>query len=386
MATVRLADLRSARHWLGVLGRLNRAFQRRDEAIAEVLSSFDEKWPQIRHSFSIARRAAPSDEDQAALCLSFLLDGEDVLAFRLSAEERVEWFKAALATRGAQTDEPAKARLLLRLGQAHLVLGQVDEALACQEECLRIGQRAADRRLEGSALSAIGHSLAARDPEEGLGRFRRRLELARARADRQEETWALGDLAAVEIAVGRIHDAIAHDEQRLEIARADGDWSQEGYTLSHLSLGYFRLGRYRRAREHAEQALTVAREHHERSLEGFSLGNLGAVAILERQPKRALDLFRLRLENARQIGDYKDEGFALGDLGAVHVIFGDFDQARICYETRLDRAVRYGDFEEQGYALGNLGSLFLDMGDVDQAREFFTRRLENARRSGIREE
>jgi len=264
---------------------------------------------------------------------------------------------------------PARARLLLGLGQVAINLGDYPQAQAHLSEALAIARELCDRVIEGHCVGRLG-SLAARlgDYPEATARYQEALALARDTGDRSREGTWVGSLGSVANSLGDYKQARARYQEALAIAHEVGDRSSEGTWVGSLGLVAINLGDYTEARVRAQAALAIARELGDRSREAYWLATMGSVAINQGHVSEARACFQEALALARDLGDRGSEGHWVGDLGTVATSRGDYPEARARYQEALAIARDLGDRRGEGNWLGSLGSVATYLGDYPEAR------------------
>ncbi len=219
-------------------------------------------------------------------------------------------------------------RGLVRLGDLHLVRGQVEAARAILNEALLLARGADDSEVEWAAVSHLGNLAESVGDLEGAIRFyEEALDVAQRSSDRRGEGGALGNLGVVLHTLGKSAEAKARYKQALELAREAGDRAWEGNTLCNLGLLLQEQGHVEEARTALEAALEVASEMGYARLGAVVRCNLGMVLEATGLRAAAIVKYEQALSLARGLGDRRSEGQFLGYLGLAQAREGAFDRS-----------------------------------------------------------
>jgi tetratricopeptide (TPR) repeat protein len=269
---------------------------------------------------------------------------------------------------GKLTDPDLEQASVGNLGTALRRMGRFREAIARNEEALRLARLREDRWGEGAWLGNLGLCYA------GLGELRRAIELheqalgiARELGNRQGEASHLGNLGNCYYSLGELRRAIEHHEQALGIARELGDRQNEGIHLGNLGNCYYSLGELGRAVEHHEQALGIARELGDREGEALQLINLGDCAARHSAWEQAIQRFGQAISIADEVGAVQGQSEGRAGLARVQLFQGALTAAR---ETA--QAGRAYDYEPDAAELSViLGVVLVREGATEPARVAF---------------
>jgi tetratricopeptide (TPR) repeat protein len=289
VATLREAGLRHARCYLAVLQAADRRFVHGGDGVQAIVAWLDQEWTNIVLAQRWVQARMPHEEDAARLCSRFADAGRQVIAFRLTPLERVEWLHAARAGASRCGDRRAEIVHLGNLASAYTRLGQ---------------------------------------PERAIELLEMRMHLAQAAGDAEAENRAVGNLGAAYFALGDVQKAVELFERRVEISRAAGDRVSEGRMLGNLGAAYRRLRQFDRAQEYMQRNLDLSREIGDRLGEAQAIGNL---AVLERNlgnPHRTIELLEDRIQAARGLGDRRGEAIALFNASLACRDLGETESAR----------------------------------------------------------
>ena len=212
--------------------------------------------------------------------------------------------EAALSLAEVLGEPDARARALLRLGQAHMRSGEwgaADEALAQALESFDaagdVTGRAETMRQSGMAHLLRGDHVGAAAPIAGA------LDAFVATSDRRGEAWALQNLAWISFVEGRAADAEAQALASEQAFTEVGD--QGGLAWTRGLLAFVRLGQGDFAAARALSA-EVLRESERRG-DGFGRGMMqlvqAGVELWTGHPRAAADLITTAITGFRTVGD-----------------------------------------------------------------------------------
>ncbi|MFZ1851775.1 MAG: tetratricopeptide repeat protein [Nitrosomonas sp.] len=255
------------------------------------------------------------------------------------------------------------------LGSAYRSIGQVQKAIDCYQEALRISREISDRGVEGVWLGNLGNSYANLGQTDlAIDHIKQALAIAREIGNRGDEGIELGRLGISYADLGQTDLAIDNFKQALAIAREIGDRRNEGASLGNLGNRYADLGQTDLAIDHLKQALAIAREIGDRSNEGLWLGNLGNRYADLGQTDLAIDNYELALIIAREIKSRFLESAWLVRIGECHSDAARYDQAILSYQQAIPITDEIGNVQSQNVSRTGLAAAHLYRDDLIAAR------------------
>jgi tetratricopeptide (TPR) repeat protein len=225
------------------------------------------------------------------------------LLWRQKWADAVSIFQRALAAARTIGDQTGELSVLSNLGDIHLDLGQLDNAILEFGQMLSISTDIGDRASEGWARNGFGNAY-----------LRRR-------------SW--------DQAIDYLNAAVAiFDELRNSAASAD--------TLANLGDALRGAHRYKEAIERCERSLLITRESGYRSREPITLRVMGWIYIDLRKFDDAIDSLRDALVIDQEFGNRFDEGKTQHSIGDAYYRTNRPEQARAAWLAAL------AAFEELG--------------------------------------
>jgi Nif-specific regulatory protein len=250
------------------------------------------------------------------------------------------------------------ARLLLREGRLHTRLGQHAEALASQEEGLRLSEGLGQLELEIGLMQ--GKALALRDLADWEGAFRTaRSALARAGRERLEPQRAnlLNTLATLYSDRGDWRRAGRLSRRGLWAAERAGDAGLCLTLRNNLGNVLWKTGRYEEALDLYRRNLAQCEQTHDPWGELFALNNLGIMECSRGNWLRAREPLSRSADVARRLGARENEALSRLNLGEVEEVLGNWPRAERHYERALKLLADLPEHPDRFAVLAQLASL-----------------------------
>ncbi|WP_299775426.1 trypsin-like peptidase domain-containing protein [uncultured Tateyamaria sp.] len=223
--------------------------------------------------------------------------------------------------------KPSRKSALQRMALAHWRIGQISDALRCQE--LRIQEfDPEDEQLiyERANLRIFGMDLGRYS--EAVGDLEKLVELTKSRRWQAEEaSVALDHLADVNEHLGDLDSAISQKEMALEKARETGDLDREEAQIHNLAITIKQIGDFAKASDLLHEALRIADES-ENPL--WRANHLSSIALTEweygnhEQAKETLDKAK---QIRKEIGNLSGIASDLLDECKWNLVNGDIETA-----------------------------------------------------------
>jgi tetratricopeptide (TPR) repeat protein/DNA-binding CsgD family transcriptional regulator len=255
-----------------------------------------------------------------------------------------EYAERSLAVARELNDRGCVARSLDRVGNWHLNVGRVRQALEYQQEALGVLESLGDRPGVADTLNLLGMTSAFVDSEQSAAYYGRAIPLMREFDDRQG---LVTDLVMRVLASGFYYgdtfaparlDAIQSErdaQEAVALARAI-DWpAGESFARWELALWYGLRGHYARALELAAGGLRIAEEIEHRQWIAAGLCSLGALYVDVFAPERARPLLERALALARELGSSVWVPYAAARLALAYTRERDFSQAAAILDAEL---------------------------------------------------
>ena len=289
----------------------------------------------------------------------------------------------AAALKAAGPDAPVeRARLLLRLAEAHTARGEFDAALQTLHEARAAARLLGDPRLTARVAARVAHTVI----QQGQYRRSRRYALYAYRVLRDtDDHRTVGQVAVTlglcSVRLGSPAEAIEWLQNAAATFRRIDDTDGLVTALNNLGLVYKNLREWREATRFLEQALRLDERAGLYSRMRGHNQNLGLIRYRLGQWDLAEENFRQSLKISRETGHLQGEAAALLALGLLERRRRQFERAEEYYRRALELAQAVGAQREATLAREFLGELALDRGDAASALALLEPALEDARQS-----
>ncbi len=257
------------------------------------------------------------------------------------------------------------------LGDARLLMGDLDRAIDAYERCIEVARGPLARPEEArQVLSSLGQALALRgDLDRGLALQQETLGLARAHQDRALERVVLGTIGGIHLSLGRYEEAESCFEQEVRIATSLEDRAAEAQAIGSLGNLRYALHRYDEARELYSRLLAFAEETGNAQAEMGALQGIANVDLSLGRPVSAIPSLERVVALAERSGSELARATALGSLGNAHLKNGEIELAILAHRRCLGAARAIGASGIEQDALEYLGKAYLVQGDFTGAVE-----------------
>ncbi len=362
------AQVRFAYYFLSLAKEAETLYAEGDESALQALERFEAIWPNLQAAWEWMS----AQESPAALQFldEFPQAVGQLLDLRLTSRERIPFLLAGLGAARRLGNRKNESVHLRSLGSAYHRAGELDQAVRCYEEALRIDRETGNQEGEAADLIGLANTLYRRgDIHTAADYYRHALKVVRDLGNRLAESVCLANLGTISLDEGDISQAITFYEKALRIDREIGNRRGESADLGNLGNAYYRLGRITEAIAHYKQALKIARTLGDRRAFPRLLANLATAYFRQGEWQQAIELYEKALELAREVGDRSSEGFVLGSLGVVHRAMGRLQRAIQHYRQALELARDIGDRRAEAAAAWNLGLVYEQIGEYQRAVE-----------------
>ncbi len=311
------------------------------------------------------------------------------------------------------------------LGAIYLRKGEMEKAMECYEDYLRIARDWGNLSEESNAYRAIGGAhFHRKEMDEAVNMWEKSMRTAEKAGDLTKKAYALINLGVAYRNMGRLEDAKRAQEEALDIARKTEDIYVQGQILNNLGTIYYMLGHFGQQVSAWEESLGIkkrigdvvgaaniynnlgvayyeakkyekSREYLEKSLKIFeNIGDSRGVAkelcnlVLPYSRlcrEKMIDTLK-RAENSVKSGEMEDMLPLLYRARiAVLAATGDFEGAEKEFNEHIDEVLdKYGDVEEWLHIKVDFSEILIEKGDLMNARKELEEIVEAAERYGIK--
>ncbi len=276
-----------------------------------------------------------------------------------------------------------------RVGEAHFIQGDYQEALRAYDEAWRLSRLTDDIFLTLAQLNNLGYvHIYLGQNEKAATIFGQvqaqlgRVSVGRTSVRLHAEAQLENNLGEVEYARGNLKTSLNH------FARANALWDElgdrRGSALAHLNAAYSHLdsGSVNEAAAAMEQSLRLSREVADWRVEALTLTVRGNLQALLGDRYAALASHRDARDIFRRMGAKQGEAVTSNGLGDVFEDLNLKQEAidNYSYALELNRSIGNKDFEAVCYYY--LGRVYRDVGDFTQALAHYKASLGLSRQAG----
>jgi tetratricopeptide (TPR) repeat protein len=248
------------------------------------------------------------------------------------------------------------------------------KALAAAQRALDIARRGGDRRLEAIAIVQTGFAQLKTDPQTARARYEEGLEILRELDSTGNITWALGNLAGLDLRQGKLASARARHQERASLARAARLREDEMTSLMAVASIAVKAGELDAAMRAVDAALPTLVDLGLPNRQGTLLVTRADVHIERAELELASETLDQALERFRMAQNADGERVVLGRRAQVARALLDYDRARTSLREDIDKSRAAGDPAGAAWAVLALAELEADargrivIGEIDEAR------------------
>jgi tetratricopeptide (TPR) repeat protein len=304
------------------------------------------------------------------------LDAGDCARVAYAARKACEHYQRGLALIG-ESDASRRMDALHNWGDALVVLGRTEEALAAFREMLELAHRFNRLAKGGAAHNRIGRlfretgsfEASRKHLDAGLALFEATKDergIAASHDDIGKLLWLIGDYAR----------ALTHMRTALDMRRRLGDRRSIALSLNNIGLVWMDHGSSQRARTAFESSLRIRQEIGDTIGTSESLTNLGTLAQDNNDWAAALRFFEEGYQLARGVGELNRMAILLTHMGTTHYHLGNTAVAIDVLEQAEELCDELGDRLHLAEALRALAKAHLLRGELKKAREDIKRSVD----------
>jgi CHAT domain-containing protein/tetratricopeptide (TPR) repeat protein len=301
-----------------------------------------------------------------------------------SMRQALTGFQEALGAWRRLGDESQREALTLRrIGQAHFVLSEFQEAVARFEESLTLYGKLEDAAWSATLENDIGQAhLQLGNFDEAGRHFERALRDARNLGHPDIELTALGNLGNMYSRRSRYEDALELFEQELAGWRELQDRNKEALALHNLGNTYSKLLRFRESLNFLSQARDLSSRNPR--LEASNLNSIGLAYQLAGRPWLALGFYERAIRLRQQVGDLRGLAVSLDHQATAFRELGRWDEALAAYRRSFQILDQIGDEFGKANSLASIGWVHDVQGDTARTLDAYREALPMMRGLGDR--
>ena len=346
--------------------KASEAYVECDLAIASLADDLDAVESHARSALALAREAGDGIREASALSLLAIL-----------YRTRTEYDKARECAQlcRAVSEKAGYPRgvlsALMGLGNQAMLQGQLEEALSCYQQCLRINEELGDDLSGATCHVNIGMLQEQLGRwEDAAGNLHRAVAVCERRGFAVLRYTALNILGELFLKRDKLDRAVetlklvtdaGRDKPTVQIVRRDA--------LSNLGQAYCRRGDLASASRTFAEALELCRNAGDRRNQAVLLWRSAELALLRGSRDRAQVLADEALGFARELGLRTQEGEARRVHGLIEAGRGKPDAARAAFAAALEALAGADEGHELARARCHYGRYLLEQGDMRTAAD-----------------
>lgn len=281
-----------------------------------------------------------------------------------SSRSAIEKFKESLPLWRTAGDRRQEALTLKRIGDAHVPLGEYQNALNFYNQAIGLNRSTGDRKGEAETLNEIGYvHLNLGENQRALTITNQSLRLARAAGTQRGIARAQNNLGEIHYGLGDLQQSLRYFEVALDLWRGLDDPGGQALALLNSGYVYSDLGQVRQAFTFYEQAMSLWESAQDQRGQALTLTAIGRLYSRIGESQEALDFFQRAKTLISPIGDPISEAYVLNGLAFIYNGLGESQRALEYYDRSLTlcRTAEYRFGEAT--TLGEVGRVYFSRGD-----------------------
>lgn len=339
-----MAQRRLATEFMNVLESTHYQVEKGGKEAIKGFRLFDLELENIKAGMEWSRKHSAKDKDAAQICSAYAENGTTMITQRLSSQECIQWFEAALAAARQLGDKEAERKYLLNLGHQYVLSNRFQEAASTLEGALSLckqegdveGQKTALQQLTRISLQNNDHPLAIKYIEENLA-------LVKNGEEQDDAFKLLVHLTKCFAQIQEHNKAVQAGEQAMELVALNDDKSLHITLFHNLGKGYMKTGETEKALAAFESGLKLCQNTPNSPVQAELIQLVGDAAVKTGDVPGALKVLLKGLETIRKANDKKTEGALLIQMSETLIQDQSEDQAFRYLEEALNLSKKIKD-------------------------------------------
>lgn len=240
------------------------------------------------------------DDKAASICLEYATCSAYSLDNLMPPSQRRKWLQDGLKAAQKLGADEIKPTLLTNLGNTYRLHGDLEQALDCYEQSVKLSIKHNDKSSEAIAQGNIGNIWCAKEEYgKALTFYQKRLDISREIDSQPGIADALAMIAHLYLQIDKFDEALMMGEKSLEVSKDSSYWKGEDYALAIIADCYSRMENYKKVQEYAEKRLKLTKTLGNKSGQAHALCKLCEIKINEGKFDEGIDLAIQALELAR---------------------------------------------------------------------------------------
>lgn len=281
-----------------------------------------------------------------------------------SSRSAIEKFKESLPSWRAAGNRKQEALTLKRIGDAHVPLGEYQNALNFYNQAVALNRSTGDRKGEAETLSEIGYvHLNLGENQRALTITNQALRLAQASGTQRGIARAQNNLGEIYYGLGDLPQSLRYSQRAFDLWRGLDNPGGQALALLNSGYVYSDLGQVGQAFTFYEQAMSLWESAQDQRGQAITLTAIGRLYSRIGESQEALDFFQRAKTLVSPIGDPISEAYVLNGLAFIYDGLGESQRALEYYDRSLTlcRTAEYRFGEAT--TLGEVGRVYFSSGD-----------------------
>ncbi|MGY5860433.1 MAG: tetratricopeptide repeat protein [Candidatus Thorarchaeota archaeon] len=267
-----------------------------------------------------------------------------------------------------------KGKLLSHAGVLRWYRGDLEQAMECHQDCLRIREELGDSEGVSVAFNNLGLVYWTKgNLDKATECYKKSLTIYEELNDENGVSKVLNNLANISASEGALDQALKYHQQSLEIKERVA--TKQDVAVSLINIGViFRLkGDLDEATEYYNKSLAIQKDLSIGPEFALALNNLGEIYSIKGELDFALEFYQRSLLIYEDMGQKEGISLTLANIGECHQRKGDPDIAFEYYQRSLAISKDMGNNRLIAGVLGELIGLALDASNTNLAKEYLSK-------------
>jgi tetratricopeptide (TPR) repeat protein len=264
-----------------------------------------------------------------------------------------------------------RGKLLSHAGVIHWYKGNMERAMECHQESLRIRQDLGDKEGIGVASNNLGLVYWTKgDLDQATDYYKKSLVIYEELKDENGVSRVLNNLANISSSKGELDEALQYYQLSLDIKKRIASKQDIATSLINIGVIYRLKGNLDQAIEYYDKSLTVQQNLNVGPEFALALNNLGEAYNLKGELESALEFYQRSFLIYDAMGAKEGISLSLLNIGDIQRRKGNYENALEYYHRSLAISEDMGNIRLISAVLGELVELSLDCNNTKLAQEY----------------
>jgi len=264
-----------------------------------------------------------------------------------------------------------RGRLLSQAGVIHWYKGDIERAMECHQESLRIRQDLGDKEGVSVAFNNLGLVFWTKgDLDQAAEYYNKSLVIYEELNDENGVSRVLNNLANISSSKGDLDQALRYHQQSLDIKKRIASKQDIATSLINIGVIHRLKGDLDQAIEYYNKSLTIQQNLSVGPESALALNNLGETFTLKGELDSALDFYQRSFLIYDAMGAKEGIALTLVNMGDIQRRKGNYENALEYYHRSLAISADMGNTRLISAVLGELVELSLGSNNSNLAQEY----------------